>query len=109
MLVEPVLELKERLPKFLDSVEGPHPQQLLLQGPDEPLGHAVALRGLDEAGTRLDAEEGDLLLKGMAHVLRAMVVPQHQAIGGVLSQWPVVFPLPGLAAQRIQALATQEL
>ncbi len=94
MLVEPALELKERLPKFLDSVEGPHPQQLFLQGPDEPLGHAVALRGLDEAGTRLDAEKGNLLLEGMAHVLRTMVVPQDQALGDVLSQWPVVFPKP---------------
>ena len=50
MLVEPVLELKECLPKLLDSVEGPHPQQLLLQGSDEPLSHAVALRGFDEDG-----------------------------------------------------------
>ena len=33
--VEPVLELQQRLPQFLDGVESPHPQQLLLQGTDE--------------------------------------------------------------------------
>ena len=34
MPVEPFLEVKQRLPEFLDGVEGPHPQKLLLQRPE---------------------------------------------------------------------------
>src|SRR5436305_1200556 len=35
-----------------------HPQQVFLEGTDEPLGTAVALRRPDEGGRTLDAEEG---------------------------------------------------
>ena len=52
--VEPLLELNQRLPEFLDSVESSHPEQLLLQGTNEPLGYPVALRCPDEARARLD-------------------------------------------------------
>ncbi len=34
MPVEPFLEVKQRLPEFLDGGEGPHPQKLLLQRPE---------------------------------------------------------------------------
>ena len=61
---------------------------------DEPLGHAVTLRRPDEARARLDAKEGNLLLEGMAHVLRAMVVTQYESFGNALGQWAMVFPEP---------------
>ena len=66
MPVEPILELEQRLPQFLDGVEGPYQQELLLQGPDEPLGHAVAFRCPDEAGAGFDSHEAELLLEGMS-------------------------------------------
>ena len=83
MFVESLLELHQRLPEFLDRVEGSHPQELFLQRADEPLRYAVAFRGLDEARAGLDTQETELPLEGMAHVLWPMVVPEHQA------GWPV--------------------
>lgn len=44
-----VLEGQERLAEFLDRVDGAHPEQVLLERADEPLGAAVALRCPDEA------------------------------------------------------------
>jgi hypothetical protein len=43
-------ELDQREAEFLDRPEGPDPEQVLLQRPDEPLGAAVALGGADEGG-----------------------------------------------------------
>ena len=51
-------EREQRLTQFLDGLEGPHPEQVLLQGADEPLGAAIAFRCPDEGGRTLDAEEG---------------------------------------------------
>src|SRR3954447_3441855 len=36
-------ELDERGSQFFDGIEGPHPQQVLLQGSDESLCDAIAL------------------------------------------------------------------
>jgi hypothetical protein len=69
--------------ELLQGVEGPQPEQLLLEGADEALGDAVALGLADEGGRRLDAEEGDLALKVFGHVVRAVVVTQFQAGGDV--------------------------
>ena len=48
----------------------------------------------DEAGAGLDAQEGDLLLQGVAHVLRAVVVPQGQAAGDVFGWWVIMVSNP---------------
>ena len=56
-------ERQQRLTKLLDSLEGPHPQQVFLERADEPLGTAIAFRCPDEGGRTLDAEEGDLGLE----------------------------------------------
>ena len=48
---------QQRLLKLLDAVEGPHPEQVLLERADEPLGAAIAFRGADEGGRAVDAEE----------------------------------------------------
>jgi hypothetical protein len=45
-------ELEEGKPEFLDGAEGPDPQEVLLQRPDEPLGAAVALGGADKGRGR---------------------------------------------------------
>jgi hypothetical protein len=60
-----IAELEQRLAQFLDRVEGPHPEQVLLQGADEALGAAVALGRADEGGRALGAEEGEFLLEGI--------------------------------------------
>jgi hypothetical protein len=44
------LECEERQPQLLDGVEAADPEQILLQGPDEPLDTAVALGLADEGG-----------------------------------------------------------
>ena len=56
-------EREQRLPQLLDGLEGPHPEQVLLQGADEPLGTAIAFRGADEGGRAVDAEKGQFLLE----------------------------------------------
>lgn len=53
--VEPLLELPQSLPQLLDHLERPHPQELLVESPDESLGHPVALGGTDETWAGLDA------------------------------------------------------
>jgi hypothetical protein len=54
-----------------------------LRHADEPLGAAVAL-GLADGGRRArDAEEADLGLEVMAHVLGTVVVPKGEAAGHV--------------------------
>lgn len=76
VLLTPVVE---RQPQLLDVSEGPQPQQLLLQRADEALDAAVALRCAHEGRARLDSEEGQLLLEGVAHVLAAVVVTKLEA------------------------------
>ncbi len=48
--IVPLLELQECQAQLLHGVEGAHPQQLLLQRPDEPLGATVAFGFADEGG-----------------------------------------------------------
>jgi hypothetical protein len=45
------------LTKFLDRLEVPDPEQVLLERADEPLGAAVALGRADEGGRALDTDE----------------------------------------------------
>ena len=53
LLVVLTLELQQGLPQVFDRLEGPHPQEVLLEGPDEPFGAAVAFGLADEGrGTR---------------------------------------------------------
>ena len=41
---------EQRLTELLDGVEGAHPEQVLLQGPDEALGAAVPLGSPHKGG-----------------------------------------------------------
>ena len=45
-----VLEREERLAQLLESVEGLHPQEVVLQRADEALGAAVVLGSRTKAG-----------------------------------------------------------
>src|SRR5262245_60763146 len=77
-----LLELVEGEPQILDRLEGPHPEELLLERADEALGHAVALRFPDERRAGLDPEEPEFILKVVAHVLTAVIVARQEPRGG---------------------------
>jgi hypothetical protein len=63
-----------------------YPKKILLQGADEPLGTAVALGRSNEGGRTLDAEECDLLLELLGHVLRPVVMAQRETRGAALRE-----------------------
>ena len=70
----------ERGSQLLDGVEGPHPQQVLLQGSDEALCYAVALGLSHEGGRSFDPQEFDFVLKIAGHVVGATIVTQLQSM-----------------------------
>src|SRR4051794_14507831 len=80
-LVVGFLEGLERQAKLLDRREATDPQQVLLQGPDEPLGAAVAFRLAHEGRRALDAEEADLGLEMVADVLASVIMTKLEAGG----------------------------
>ena len=49
MPVESLLKPQEGEPKFLYSVEGPHPEQLFFESTDETPGHPVTLGEVESA------------------------------------------------------------
>ena len=71
-------ELHERAAQCLDGVKGPHPEHRFRERADAPLGDAVALGLADERRTRRDPHEPQRILKGIADVLAAMIVPRLQ-------------------------------
>src|SRR3954471_23834386 len=93
-------EREQRLTEFLD--EGPHPEQVLLQGADEPLGAAIAFRCPHEGGRTLDPEKDEFLLEVIGHVLRAVIVAHGQTAGDRLGE-PAEM-LPYALADRLQGL-----
>jgi hypothetical protein len=72
--------------QLLDGGEAAHPQEVLLQGPDEPFGAAVALGLTHEGGRTLDAEEAELALIVMCDELAAVIVADLQASGDTLGE-----------------------
>src|SRR5215212_9786409 len=69
---------EQRLPKLLDGVEGAHPEQVLLQGPNEALSAAISFRRPHEGGRTLNAQEGELPLEGVGQVLAPVIVPNRE-------------------------------
>src|SRR5205814_4617500 len=67
-------EREQRVAKVLDCIEGPDPQEVLLERSDEALGAAVSLGRPDEGGRAFDVEEFELFLKRVGHVLLSVVV-----------------------------------
>src|SRR3954462_2349492 len=74
-------EREQRLTQLLDGLEGSHPEQVFLEGADEPLGTATAFRGAHEGGRTLDPEKGDLVLELVRHVLRSVIVAHRRSAG----------------------------
>src|SRR4051794_24906812 len=82
----------------MTDTERPHPQELLLEGADEPLGTPIPLRLPHEARRAGHAEEPHLPLEVVAEVVAAVVMADGQPLGGpglepaevlphALSQW----------------------
>jgi|SRR5688572_18440240 len=65
----------ERGPQLLHGRESLHPQQLLFERADHPLGAAVAFGRTHERWARFGAEEREFVLERIAQVLAAVVVP----------------------------------
>jgi hypothetical protein len=62
----------------VQCLERPRSEQVLLQGPDEAFGDAIA-RGLAHEGTRsFGAQTFDLILEIVRYVIGAMIVTQLQ-------------------------------
>ena len=95
LLVIGLLEGAQGLLQVLDIRDVPHPQQLFLEGAEEPFDATVAFRLADEGRRRHDAEEPHLGLKVVAHVLTAVVVA-HREPGRRASGHPPV-PLAAFA------------
>ena len=74
-----VFEGVERLVQLLDRLEATHPEQVLLERPDEALGATVTFGLADEGGRRRDAEEGELALEVVGNELAAVIVAQLEA------------------------------
>src|SRR3954470_17934485 len=85
-------EGEQRLTQLLDRSEASHPQQVLLQRADEALGAAVALRRSHESRRALGAQEAELLLEVVGHVLAPVVVPDGKATGDALRKPAEVAP-----------------
>src|SRR5512144_1766858 len=83
--IVPSGEIQQRQAQLLDGLEVAHPQEVFLECTDEALGDAVALRLAHEGRRGLDAEEGDLALEVVGHIVRSVVVPEHEAGGHVLA------------------------
>src|SRR3954469_2388032 len=101
LVVRP-LELAQRLDQIRHRGEAPHPQELLLQGADEPLGAPVPLRLPHEARRAGHAEEPQLALEVVAEVVAPVVVPDGQALGGPGLELAEV--LPHALPERLQGL-----
>src|SRR3954469_23365840 len=74
------------LTELFDGVEGAHPEQVLLQGPDEALRTAVPLRRPYEGRRTRDAQEGELLLEGLGQVLAPVIVPHGETARDLLGE-----------------------
>ena len=71
-------ELSEIFAQLFDTCEVLDPEQLLFQRPDGPLFHAVAFRLAHEGRRAFDAEELDLVLEVLGHVIRAVVIAKDK-------------------------------
>ncbi|RLT36023.1 MAG: hypothetical protein DWI59_00280 [Chloroflexi bacterium] len=94
LLVVALREGDKREAEFLDRGEGLDPPQLPLQGADEALGTAVALGSGDKRRCGTDAQEAQLVLKMVAHVLAAVVVAQREPRSDVSPVAPEVLTAP---------------
>src|SRR3954452_22510088 len=95
-------EGEQRPAQLLDGGEAPHPEQVLLERADEPLGAAVPFGGPNERRRAVDAREAQLPLEVAGHVLAAVVVAEREAAGDLLREAAEVAPHP--LAERLERL-----
>ncbi len=80
LVVEAFPELAEGGFERRDGGEAPEPEELLLQGADEPLDAAVAFGLPDEGRAGRDPDGTELVLEGVADELAAVVVAEGHAL-----------------------------
>src|SRR4051812_20224397 len=78
LLVVATPELPQGLDQLPDRGKGSDPDQAFLQCTDEPFCDAIALGFPHEARGARHAEEGQFLLKVIAHISAAMVMANRQ-------------------------------
>ena len=74
------LEFDQCLAKLLHGLEGPHPEQVLLEDPDEPFGAIVPLGLADERRGTPHSQECELPLERIREIRRPMVVSESQSL-----------------------------
>ena len=74
LIIEPQ-SVMEGAAEILDGLERAHPQQLLLERPNEPLRTPMAFWGTHERRTRRHPEKPEFCLEGLAHILTAVIMP----------------------------------
>jgi len=74
-----IAEFQQGLSEFFDVFEVLDPKQVLLECPDEAFGASIALGSADERRRAFDAQEADLSLEIIGHILAAVIVAQEQA------------------------------
>src|SRR3954464_861543 len=79
---------EQRLTELLDGVEGAHPEQVLFECAEKALGAAIPLGGPHEGGRTRDAQEGELLLEGVGHVLAPVIVPDGETARDLFGESP---------------------
>ena len=84
LLVVTPPELPKGVGELRDRGEMPHPQQVLLQGTNEPFGNAIALGLPHEARRAGHPQECQLPLEVMAHVGATVIVADRWPGGRVL-------------------------
>ena len=74
LVVVEIAEFLQRLFEVLDVGEGVDPEKLLLEGAPEAFDAPVTLRGSDEGGAGVHAQEAQIVLEGPGDELAAIVV-----------------------------------
>ena len=102
LLVVTPPELPKGVGELRDRGEMPHPQQVLLQGTNEPFGNAIALGLPHEARRAGHPQECQLPLEVMAHVGAAVIVADRWPGGDPLVEAAELFA--DALAERLQRL-----
>src|SRR3954462_1555674 len=93
---------EQRLTELLDGVEGAHPEQVLLERANEALCTAIPLGSPHKGRRACDAQEAELLLEGVGHVLAPVIVPHGQTAPDPLSK--AAKAAPHALADRLERL-----
>ena len=90
LLIVQAAKLLQCQPEFLAGGKVTHPEQILFERADEPLGYPVAFRLPNEARGADHAQEGQLPLEIVTHVAVAVLQPDGQPRGDALIEAALV-------------------